>query len=86
MVLFFQIADPYLFDNDRSEDERADTEEEEKALAARDTWSGIANSIGLHSFHIIRPLSVLFYFVPQEKNLTVKLARLHIIMKGKIFI
>ena len=43
------MADHYLFDNEGSEDERADEEEEEeeeKALAARDTWIGIANSTG----------------------------------------
>ena len=29
-----------------SEDDRADEEEEENAVAARDTWFGIANSTG----------------------------------------
>ena len=31
------MADHYPFDNEGSEDERAEEEEEEKALAARDT-------------------------------------------------
>ena len=42
------MADQYLFDNEWSEDERAEDEEDEKALAARDTWFGIANSTGEH--------------------------------------
>ena len=58
------MEDQYLFDNEWSEDERAEDEEDEKALAARDTWFGIANSTGkqislqavsihkLHSKHI----------------------------------
>ena len=37
------MADQYLFDNEDSEDERADAEEKD-TLAARDTWVGIANS------------------------------------------
>ena len=37
------MADHYLFDNEDSEDERADAEEK-KTLAARDTWVGVANS------------------------------------------
>ena len=37
------MADQYLFDNEDSEDERADAEEMD-TLAARDTWVGIANS------------------------------------------
>ena len=39
-------SEPYLFDNEGSEDEKAEEEEDEKALAARDTWFGIANSTG----------------------------------------
>ena len=42
------MADQYLFDNEWSEDEKAEDEEDEKALAARDTWFGIANSTGEH--------------------------------------
>ena len=43
------MADQYLLDNAGSEDERAGTEEEEKASAAWDTWSGIVNSTGFHT-------------------------------------
>ena len=40
------MVDHYLFNNEGSEDERVDEEEEENALAARDTWFGIANWTG----------------------------------------
>ena len=43
------MADYYPFDNEGSEDERAERaeeEEDEKALATRDSWFGIANSTG----------------------------------------
>ena len=44
------MADQYpFFDNEGSEDERADKEEEENSLAARNTWFGIANSTGRNS-------------------------------------
>lgn len=57
------MAVQYLFDNEGSEDKGADTEEEEKALADRDTWSGIANSSG---FHIIIK-GKIFYVVTSIK-------------------
>ena len=44
------MANYYPFDNEGSEDERAERaeeEEDEKALATRDSWFGIANSTGL---------------------------------------
>ena len=37
------MADHYIFDNEDSDDERADAEEK-NTLAARDTWVGVANS------------------------------------------
>ena len=40
------MADQYPFDNEESEDERAEEEVDENSLAARDTWFGIANSTG----------------------------------------
>ena len=46
------MADHYPFDNEGSEDERAEEEEvkrDEKALAARDSWFGIANATGRNS-------------------------------------
>ena len=49
-ISLFQMADQYpFFDNEGSEDERADKEEEENSLAARNTWFGIANSTGRNS-------------------------------------
>ena len=41
------MADHYPFDNEGSEDERA--EEEEKASAAQEIWFGIVNSAGHNS-------------------------------------
>ena len=63
-----QMAEHYPFDNEESEDERAEEEVDENSLAARDTWFGIANATGHNLGLQTQTQQVIRYVLKQKKR------------------